>query len=88
MSKQTSKSSDRRTLAEQLFLIGVYPAVVLLYVIYKWPHSRGPREFHAAQRALTETPQCQGGMVYGIGNTGYNLVPWLANMQTSAGRKL
>jgi ferredoxin-type protein NapH len=33
-----TKKSDRRTVAELAFLVLFYPAVVLVYVIYKYPH--------------------------------------------------
>jgi polyferredoxin len=35
---QNLKSTDRRTLAEWLFLALFYPAVIAFYVVYKYPH--------------------------------------------------
>ena len=34
----TIKTTDRRTWAEWLFLLGFYPAIVAFYAIYKYPH--------------------------------------------------
>lgn len=34
----TVKTTDRRTWAEWLFLLGFYPAIVAFYAIYKYPH--------------------------------------------------